>query len=881
MKAAQALEIFLNLNATAFKAGVKAAGKTVDSIGTATKDSMRVANTAWKVGRKGVDVYRTRLKALNTTAGGVHSTLGRLAALVGGGLIFGKGAQMAVSFNSTVEQSQIGLAALVRTFNQVPEGADKYARSMDVAGQIQRNLQIEGLKTVATYEQLLVALQEGIGPAFKRGFDPQQVVDFTSQMTQAAAALSLPMDQLGQEIRSILDGTIDRNSRVAKSLGITNEKVKEMAASGQLFDYLSDKLNDFALAGEDAARTWTGAFSNLMDAVQMALGKGFTASFAAAKQLFLDLRDVIVTIDEAAGTFTFNEKITAALDVADGAITAFIEGISKADMQHYLEILGNTISAVITTVVTFLDVMRGLFDVMGPALPLLAGATTALLLFGGAFEVLIGMPLMLAKHVMALNDTFVVLTGNNISGWATKAVGGFTKLREGLTFTKIAAGGLKSIMGSLAGIFAAWQVGFEIGTFLNKFDIVKKAALGIIHTLDLGRLKAKQFWAWLSGGDTEGVQREIDAAKSAYSSLITEIEEGKNKGVNAHKKIADAAALSAKAQVKSQLGALNTMGEAYGEYADKVKKLMPGDDGYEGSEAYQSWKAIEGAGLTLDDPEEGMTKDELDEYNKQKDDQKEKEQKQNQISDDKHNNLTIESEKRLEEQATARDRLDAAKKQQEIDAKGRDQELKFLNEKAAIEGNQKPTPQSNRDVSTDKYKTSNDDLNKYKNNSVQTPVIATPDPVSIKEKEIDAAPAIDNVLKGYTDRKQLTMASIPWSVGENNTVSKNGQGLVAAENPELTKLFSTPLADMQQQASDAIAAVPASLSAMTSSSVQSVVRKLQTSGSQSTSSGSRAGVAANVPKKIVELRFAGGSLQGSERDANALISHLEKAGLTA
>lgn len=895
MKASQALEIFLSMNVTAFKAGAKAAGNTVTNMGGTIKRSLKVSRTAFTVGQKSVMAYKNRLKELNTTAGGLNSTIGKLAALVGGGLVFGKAGQLAVGFNSTVEQSQIGLAALVRTFDQVPEGADRYARSMEVAGKIQRNLQIEGLKTVATYEQLLVALQEGIGPAFKQGFNPQQVVDFTSQMTQAAAALSLPMDQLGQEIRSILDATIDRNSRVAKALGITNEKVKEMAASGQLFEYLSDQLNEFKLAGEDAARTWTGAFSNLMDAVQMILGKGFDASFTATKQLFLDLRDAIVTIDEVAGTFTFNEKITAALSVADQAISSFIEGITKADMQRYLEILGQTVAAVVGTIGLFLDVMKSLFDVMGPALPLIAQGTTAFILFGGALKVLIGVPLMLGKQVLALNSAFVVLTGNSFLGWTSKAAGGFAKIRQGLSMTKISAMGLKGVLGSFAGIFLAWEIGTAVGKWASQFGWVKKSALGVIHTLDLGRLKAKQFWAMLSGGDTEAIQREIDAAKSAYSSLIADIDAGKDTGVSAHEKIAQAAAVSAQSQVDSQVDALNKMGEAYGEYADKVKKLMPGDEGYEGSEAYQSWKAIEGGGNTLDEPEEGMTKDELAAFYKSK----EKPEESKKSSDATKKQLSADAaglkdakDKRLEETAAANDKLAASEKQLITDKITRDEERKHLLEMKDIE---------NRDAAgstaTEKKRGTSSGgtidpiwaLNKQLEEAaaaqanpqpLQDPVITTPDPVIVDAPAVDASPALNQIFDEYVDRTKTALAKAPWSVSGSADEEKNRPAELASATPEISSL-AAPLENMKQQARDAVAAVPASLAAMTSSSVHNLISKLQAGGSRSTSSGSRAGVAVNVPKKIIELRFPGGSLQGGEQDVNAFLSHLEKAGLTA
>ena len=50
------------------------------------------------------------------------------------------------------------------------------------------------------------------------------------------------MTQLDQEVRSILDGSIDVNSRVAKTLGITNAQVKLERERGTLQQFLNEKL---------------------------------------------------------------------------------------------------------------------------------------------------------------------------------------------------------------------------------------------------------------------------------------------------------------------------------------------------------------------------------------------------------------------------------------------------------------------------------------------------------------------------------------------------------------------------------------------------------------------------------------------------------------
>jgi hypothetical protein len=560
-----AIEILIKLSSAAFTAGTAAVGNAAKQMGGVIDGAMRKSRTAFQTGGRGVRAYREEMRRLNATAGELKSTIGQVVAMVGGGFLLGSAGRSAVSFNSTVEQSQIGLAALVRTFNDFPAGVNTYEASMDVAADIQRQLQIEGLKTVATYKQLLVALQEGAGPAFKRGFDPAQVVRFVSLMTQAAAAISLPMDQLGQEIRSILDGTIDRNSRVAKALGITNEKVKEMAASGQLFEYLKGRLEEFAVAGEDMAKTWTGALSNLGDAVQMGLGKGLEGGFTAMKKLFLDMRDVIVEID---GTeFTFNERIMAALASADQAISSFIAGITKEDMERYLETLADTIAAVIEAIVMFAEAMRILVDAMGPALPFLAKWTTSFILFGGALKVLVGLPLLIGKQLLALNAGFAAMTGMNVVGWLGRlrvaAIGALAALGpHGVLLLAIAA----------AAVYAVYSISKLISNYKEIKQLQKDtAAIQAVITKNEGEIAAKLREVSDATGVVVTSMDELNQAvkdgKIHYDKLTGEWKKGAGE-------MAKSGQDSARMQSKALKEATDEMKKAYKDYADEVKRLQ-------------------------------------------------------------------------------------------------------------------------------------------------------------------------------------------------------------------------------------------------------------------------------------------------------------------
>ncbi|MDX9785444.1 MAG: hypothetical protein RBT11_01615 [Desulfobacterales bacterium] len=387
--------------------------------------------------------YHTTLAGMNGAANQFTGMLTKMAAVLGGADLFRRAAGGATAFNDTVEKSRIGIAALVRTFNDFTDSQgralsaqDTYTASLEIAERIQKRLQIEGLKTTATYGELLRALQEGIGPAFKAGFNPDQVVKFTSQMTQAAAALSVPMDQLGQEIRTVLSGIVDKNARVGTALGLSADKIKELSKTGGLFEYLSEKLKEFERAGEDTAKTYSGAISNLADAIQMALGKGFENSFKQTTQFLLNLRDAIVTVDEATGTFKFNDRMTAAFDQVDQAIGRVLADMGQ-NLQARIGDLAGAFANVAEAVIRVVGLFTRMLGVVGPFLPLIAQTVTYIVMLKVALYAVLGLPLSLFRQVTALGAGFKEL------GLA-RIITGFSGLRAAIA-AAAASTGLMSV----------------------------------------------------------------------------------------------------------------------------------------------------------------------------------------------------------------------------------------------------------------------------------------------------------------------------------------------------------------------------------------------------------------------------------------------------
>lgn len=84
-----------------------------------------------------------------------------------------------------------------------------------------------------------------------------------------------------QEIRSILTGTIDQNSILARSLGLTNEEVTKAKSSADgLVNFLQKRLAAFTAGQSLAAKGFAGITSNIQEfseEIKRSFGKGFLA----------------------------------------------------------------------------------------------------------------------------------------------------------------------------------------------------------------------------------------------------------------------------------------------------------------------------------------------------------------------------------------------------------------------------------------------------------------------------------------------------------------------------------------------------------------------------------------------------------------------------
>lgn len=171
------------------------ADNRVDII-VAVKD---MASTPLKALADATKSYNSTLRALSGSANQVTSTIRNLFLAFGGYTVIKDAISTGYKFNSTIEETRVGIASLIFSMNtfrdssgRVAAGTDAFNVALYKSKDVQDELRIAGLKTAATYEQLTKAYSQSYVPAIKAGFDESQIVKFTTAATQAATAMRVP-----------------------------------------------------------------------------------------------------------------------------------------------------------------------------------------------------------------------------------------------------------------------------------------------------------------------------------------------------------------------------------------------------------------------------------------------------------------------------------------------------------------------------------------------------------------------------------------------------------------------------------------------------------------------------------------------------------------
>jgi hypothetical protein len=335
------------------KLKIRALVQGIDEVKRLAGEVKGLAGTAGKKIPDPTDQMRGGLGATASSLRGLATQFGAFLAAIGAykaiaAVASGVSALVSegVRYNSVMESSRLGIASLITAQAQlrdsggnVLEGQEALTAATGIADEQLKKLRIANLETIATFEQLAKGFQIGLGPGLAAGLNLDQVRELTVSLTQAAGAIDpvlLDERQLGQEIRSIFDGTINQTTRVANTLGLTAEKLQEWKDQGpdKYFENLSKALAAFNVAGARGAQTWAGLTSNMRDALSMQAGDITKPLFDQVKKALLDAFGEVFKGGEVAKEFqgigtALRDAATVAGGLLADGIRAAVDGAAK------------------------------------------------------------------------------------------------------------------------------------------------------------------------------------------------------------------------------------------------------------------------------------------------------------------------------------------------------------------------------------------------------------------------------------------------------------------------------------------------------------------------------------------------------------------------
>lgn len=293
---------------------------------------MNDAQMTAKIILSAVDQASGTFRNVMGAADGLAGKLASLAGIAGGGLGFAALAREGVQFAASMEDAQIGIAAVVGSMTEyrdasgrVLTGQRAFNLAMDDSAAVMADLRVRALETKATLGELVEAFQVGVQPLSMAGIKLTEVAEATQRLTQVAGAAGIPLAQLGVELRQFARGDEVRG-RLVQVLGYTKETIQELSRSGKLMEDLRKRTDAFAMAAEASAETLTGRWSNLKDAFQQILGLASSGLYERLKDSLKDISSLLVTFGrtESGGlTAAFNPEVVA-------RVRAIADGISEA-----------------------------------------------------------------------------------------------------------------------------------------------------------------------------------------------------------------------------------------------------------------------------------------------------------------------------------------------------------------------------------------------------------------------------------------------------------------------------------------------------------------------------------------------------------------------
>ena len=355
------------------KQSVDANGKATISQRAAAEQVGVTAAQAKKLGLKMWDVEHATRQFLFTFRRlvgilAIFTAARKLAQAIGAAVT-----QMA-SFNAEIETAEISIATIISSVGQVRDGTGKlvtgteaFTASLAASKDILNQLKKDAIGSIATFQALTQAYQVAIGPGLAAGLDLGQIKEVSNGLSEAAIRMGIPINQLSEEIRSLLQGTATaRNTRIAVLFGgakEANEAIRNAKEQGNLYDVLKEKLNGIAEGAKASALTFDVLKANLQDTVQLLLKEGGIEYFNALKESMLGFAKAATQVDAKGQIAGFSPEALGVVQEISNTLAEIITSFRElTDTGQVFVLLRNTIATVGDALKALAPLASGIFQ---------------------------------------------------------------------------------------------------------------------------------------------------------------------------------------------------------------------------------------------------------------------------------------------------------------------------------------------------------------------------------------------------------------------------------------------------------------------------------------------------------------------------------------
>lgn len=246
---------------------------TVNALSGIQKSMRDLTESANNTSKGGAQGSRQWIQSLTDVAAGVGLIKGAFDTLYGVAMKFYDdviGANLRLQ--DLVISSATAIAGTNKVFADGIELTDPVERIKILFGDIEdafENIREQTFALSGVTSQDVLPLFEILSTQISNvGGGIEEAADLAVKFAAGLDVVGVPLSSARQEINSILRGTIDVNSRLGQTLGISNELVNQWKTQGTVVEELNKRLEAFLAGNALKAQTFGGVLSNIQELFQ-------------------------------------------------------------------------------------------------------------------------------------------------------------------------------------------------------------------------------------------------------------------------------------------------------------------------------------------------------------------------------------------------------------------------------------------------------------------------------------------------------------------------------------------------------------------------------------------------------------------------------------